>query len=81
MKKKLKIDRAIYLIDDKRKTYSFYKRNLKWRNFNPKENERNKRHISGYKRIFRNGKTKTPREFCGVFSFQISSVRIFVVFV
>jgi len=58
MRKKLKIDKAIYLLDNNSKTYSFYRRNLKWRKLNPSENKRNKKQINGYSRIFRNKKTK-----------------------
>lgn len=58
MKTRLKIDRAIYLVDDKTKTYKFYKINPNWKNLDKKENEQNKIHLNGYKRIFRNGKTK-----------------------
>jgi len=61
VKKKLKIDRAIYLVDEISKTYTFLKRNLNWKNLDPRENERNKKHIDGYTRIFRNGSTKVFR--------------------
>ncbi len=58
MKKELKIDRAIYLVDDESRTYRFLRRNSDWENLDPKENEANKQHIDGYTRIFRNGKKK-----------------------
>lgn len=47
MGKRLKIDRAIYLVDDKTKTYRLLSRNPEWENLRPQENERNKRHIDG----------------------------------
>ncbi len=37
MKKKLKIDKAIYLVDDATKTYVFLKRNLDWKNLDPEK--------------------------------------------
>lgn len=59
MAKELKIDRAIYLVDERAKTYRFLKRNPDWQKLNAEENEKNKKSISGYTRIFRNGDTKT----------------------
>jgi hypothetical protein len=55
----MKIDRAIYLIDDEIKTYRYLRRNLEWRKLTSEENEANKRSIDGYTRVFRNGQTKT----------------------
>lgn len=43
MKKQLKIDQAVYLVDDKTKTYQFLKRNLNWRKLDPRQNEKNKK--------------------------------------
>jgi hypothetical protein len=59
--KQLKIDRAIYILDDRTRTYCFRKRNPEWKMLDPRENERNKTYLAGYKRIFRNGKTKIYR--------------------
>jgi hypothetical protein len=59
MPRELKIDRAIYLADDQTRTYRFLGRNPDWRNLDPEENERNKRHIDGFTRTFRDGRTKT----------------------
>jgi hypothetical protein len=61
MPRELKIDRAIYLADDQTRTYRFLGRNPDWRNLDPEENERNKRHIDGFTRTFRDGRTKTFR--------------------
>jgi hypothetical protein len=61
MAKQLKIDRAIYLVDDRRRTYCFLRGNPAWEKLDPRENERNKACLAGYKRIFRNGKTKMYR--------------------
>jgi len=58
MTKILKIDRALYDVDDEKKTYRYLGRNPDWERLSKEENERNKRHIDGYKRVFRNGKTK-----------------------
>ena len=58
MKRELEIDRAIYLVDDAMRTYSFLRRNPAWRNLTPAASEANKRHIDGYTRVFRSGNTK-----------------------
>ena len=58
MTKILKIDRALYEVDDKTKTYRFLGRNLDWKNLSEDENERNKKHIDGYTRTFRDGTMK-----------------------
>jgi hypothetical protein len=55
MTKVLKIDRALYEVDDKTRTYRFLGRNLDWKNLSEDENERNKKHIDGYTRTFRDG--------------------------
>ena len=57
----IKIDRAIYAVDDRSRSYQFLRRNLRWQRLDPRENERNKRRISGYRRVFRDGRTKTYR--------------------
>lgn len=56
MGKILKIDRALYEVNDQTKTYRYYGRNPEWKNLSEEENERNKKHIDGYARILRNGK-------------------------
>jgi hypothetical protein len=61
MKKELKIDKAIYLVDEDEKTYMFLRRNLDWKELDPKENTLNKKHLNGYKRIFRDKRTKIFR--------------------
>ena len=61
MQKELKIDRAVYLVDDETRTYRFLRRNLAWENLDPAENDRNKRAIDGYTRIFRDGRRKMFR--------------------
>ena len=58
MRKELKIDKAIYLVDDITKSYQFLKRNLNWEKLDPKKNESNKKHIDGYTRVFRDGQEK-----------------------
>lgn len=58
LKKELKIDKAIYLIDDASKTYIFLKRNPDWKSLTSKENELNKKHIDGYRRILKDGSTR-----------------------
>lgn len=57
----LKVDRAIYLVDNKNHTYRFLRRNSDWQTLDPVENDRNKRRIDGYIRIFRDGTKKTFR--------------------
>lgn len=58
MTKILKIDRALYEVDNNTKTYKYYGRNLKWQELNPSENEKNKKLINGFTRIFPGGKQK-----------------------
>jgi len=58
MKRMLSIDRAIYLADDDTRTYTFLKRNSDWNKLDPVENERNKKSINGYTRIFRDGRKR-----------------------
>jgi hypothetical protein len=59
MPRELRIDRAVYQVDDETRTYGFFRRNPDWQKLDPAENDRNKRHIDGYTRIFRNGRRKT----------------------
>lgn len=56
--KQLKIDKAIYALDDKKKVYCFLKRNSDWRKLSAKENKKNKKILNGCQRVFRNGKIK-----------------------
>lgn len=58
MARELMIDRAIYLIDDEKKSYRFLRRNPAWEELTPHQNEMNKKQIDGYTRIFRNRQTK-----------------------
>lgn len=59
MPRELKIDRAVYLVDDKTKTYRYLRRNPGWRSLSPEENEADKKAIHGHTRILRGGLTKT----------------------
>ncbi len=61
MPRELKIDRAVYLVDDKTRTYHFLRRNSDWEKSDPAENDKNKRQIDGYTRLFRDGRRKTFR--------------------
>jgi hypothetical protein len=54
----LKINRALYEVDDSTKTYHYFGRNKDWRALDPEESSMNKQHINGYTRIFSNGKQK-----------------------
>ncbi|HXV45511.1 MAG TPA: hypothetical protein VD736_02450 [Nitrososphaera sp.] len=60
-RRKVKIDRAIYLVDDSNKTYRFLERNPSWKNLAQGESSRNKRSIDGYARIFHNSGRKIFR--------------------
>jgi hypothetical protein len=53
--KELRIDRAVYNVDDETKTYRYLGRNPDWQHLDPEENERNKRHLDGFTRIFPDG--------------------------
>jgi nucleoside-triphosphatase len=55
---KLKIDRAIYGVDDATRTYRYLRRNSGWQQLDPEENERNKQRLNGYTRILRDGRRK-----------------------
>jgi 4-phospho-D-threonate 3-dehydrogenase / 4-phospho-D-erythronate 3-dehydrogenase len=57
--RELKIDRAVYLVDDKTKTYRFLRRNPDWKELPSEVNETNKKTIDGYTRVLRSGQTKT----------------------
>jgi hypothetical protein len=60
MRRELKIDHGIYLIDDSTRTYLFLRSNPEWKEMTAKENEYNKRQIDGYFRVMKDG---TKREF------------------
>ena len=62
--REVKIDRAIYLVDDEVRTYRFWKRNPRWQVLDPGINDVNKRSIDGYTRMFRNGTTRAYRYRC-----------------
>ncbi len=47
----------IDLVDGSTQTYSFLGRYLGWKNLKPEENQLSKKHIDGYARIFRDGRT------------------------
>jgi hypothetical protein len=59
--RKVRIDRAIYLVDDGTKTYRFLERNPSWKDLPQHENKNNKKSIDGYARIFRNSGRKIFR--------------------
>jgi hypothetical protein len=59
--RRLAVDRAFYIVDDEGKTYRFLERNPAWNEVSEAENERNKRQLDGYTRIFRDGRTKVFR--------------------
>jgi hypothetical protein len=61
MARELKIDRAVYLVDDETRTYRFLRRNPHWEKLDPAESNHNKRQIDGYTRVFRDGRRKTFR--------------------
>jgi hypothetical protein len=61
MTKILKIDRALYEVDDKTKTCRYNGRNLDWKNLNVEENRKNKKRVDGYARIFPRWKKKVFR--------------------
>lgn len=56
--RELKIDRAIYIVDDDGRTYRFSRRNPQWRLLSAAENEANKRSLEGYTRQLRCGRTR-----------------------
>lgn len=51
----LRVDRAVYLIDESARTYRYLRRNSDWPDLDPAENARNKRHLTGYTRLFPGG--------------------------
>jgi len=61
VKRRAEVDRAIYLVDDDTKTYTFLERNSDWNKLDPTDNENNEKSIDGYMRIFRDGSKKVFR--------------------
>ena len=61
MKREVNIDRAVYLVDDDKKSYVFLKRNPDWANLDSRLNQENKKSIDGYTRTFRDGSKKVFR--------------------
>lgn len=61
MDKILKIGKALYIVDDETKTYKYLGRNPDWKKHSESEEEINKKHIDGYTRILRDGKTRLFR--------------------
>jgi hypothetical protein len=59
MPRELRIDRAVYLVDDNTRTYRFLGRNPDWEKLDPAENDANKHQIDRYTRIFRDKQRKT----------------------
>lgn len=57
----LKIDRALYEVNDETRIYKYCGRNLDWKNLSKEENIKNKQHLDGYTRLFPNGREKTFR--------------------
>jgi hypothetical protein len=55
----LKLDRAVYLVDEITKTDQYLRCNPGWRHLDPEENERSERHLVGYMRILPDGRRKT----------------------
>ncbi|OGL30605.1 hypothetical protein A3D14_03310 [Candidatus Saccharibacteria bacterium RIFCSPHIGHO2_02_FULL_47_12] len=52
------VDKAIYLVDDSNRTYSFLRRNPNWSKLSPSQNTKNKQSLNGYIRHLRGGGTK-----------------------
>ncbi len=58
MARELKIDKAVYLVDDRTRTYRYLRRNPEWERLTAEENETNKSAIDGYLRHFRDGRSR-----------------------
>jgi hypothetical protein len=56
--RQIPINRSIYLLDDDDKSYRILKRNPGWRKVTLDQNNKNKKLLIGYTRIFTNDKTK-----------------------
>lgn len=54
----LAVDRGLYRVDLRSKTYEYLGRNPGWERLPPEENARNKRQLHGLRRVFRDGTTK-----------------------
>lgn len=54
----LPIDRGMYRVDLRSRTYVFVARNPDWKSLTPEENARNKRQLHGLRRVFRDGSTR-----------------------
>ncbi|HSL24777.1 MAG TPA: hypothetical protein VLA54_00745 [Acidimicrobiia bacterium] len=52
------VDRGIYRVDLRRRTYEYLGSNPMWREPSPEQNDRNKRQLHGLARLFRDGSTK-----------------------
>lgn len=61
MLRELTIDRAVYQVDDETRTCRLFRRNPVWKKLDPAENDRNKRQIDGYTRLFPDGRSKVYR--------------------
>ncbi len=61
MARMVKIDRAMYEVNDDTKVYRYCCRNPEWKRLGKQENERNKKSLDGYTRIFPGGKRKVYR--------------------
>ena len=68
MKRYLKIDRAIYWVDEDTRTYGFNKRNPDWIDVKPEESIFNLKQLDGYTRVYSKGRTR-------VFHFDASPLR------
>lgn len=57
MTRRLRIDRAIYLVDPR--SYTFLARNPNWAGLSARQNLADKRSLDGTTRVFRGGRKKT----------------------
>jgi hypothetical protein len=58
MSREVKIDRAIYEVNDQAKSYRYLRRNPDWKKLDATLNKKNRESICGYVRIFRDGTRK-----------------------
>jgi hypothetical protein len=49
--RELRIDKAVYLVDDETRTYRFLRRNPDWRSLDPAESLRNQLELDGFTRV------------------------------
>ena len=54
----LLVDRAVYAVDRAARTYRYARRNPNWALLDLTENERNKRSLHGYTRVFADGRSR-----------------------